>query len=179
MKKKIIIGISGGIACYKSADLTSKLVQYGMDVDVCMTPNSEKFITSLTLSAITGKEAYTDKSIIDSQNTFYPHLYPAIYADIFVLVPATANIIGKIANGLADDPVTNTSISLKKECKKIFCPAMNNEMWEQNIVQENCLKLKNLGWIQIGPEIGNLACGNIGTGRLSDISKIFETIVNI
>ena len=116
-KKKIIIGVSGGIASYKSADLASKLVQHGMDVNVCMTPNSEKFITPLTFSAITGKETYTDKTIIDEKNTYYPHLYPAIYADVFILIPATANVIGKIANGLADDPVTNTSISLKRECK--------------------------------------------------------------
>jgi len=179
MKKKIIIGVSGGIASYKSADLASKLVQYGMDVNVCMTPNSEKFITPLTFSAITGKETYIDKTIIDEKNTYYPHLYPAIHADIFILIPATANIIGKIANGLADDPVTNTSISLKKECERFFCPAMNNEMWEQGIVQENCVKLKSFGWTQIGPDIGNLACGNTGIGRLSDISKIFEMIINI
>ena len=106
-------------------------------------------------------------------------MWPATSADIFILIPATANIIGKIANGLADDPVSSTSLSLKKECKKFFCPAMNNEMWDQKIVQNNCSKLNDLGWIQIGPDNGNLACGNIGNGRLSEIEEILKIILSL
>tara|TARA_B100000925_G_scaffold260321_1_gene216385 strand:+ start:857 stop:1396 length:540 start_codon:yes stop_codon:yes gene_type:complete len=179
MKKKIIIGVSGGIACYKTADLVSKLVQNNFDVNVCMTPSSEKFITALTFNALTGNETYTQNTLLDSQNTYYPHLYPATSADIFILIPATANIIGKIANGLVDDPVSSTSLSLNKECKKFFCPAMNNEMWDQKIVQNNCSKLNDLGWIQIGPDNGNLACGNIGKGRLSEIEEILKIILSL
>ena len=96
-----------------------------------------------------------------------------------LICPATANIISKICYGHGDDPVSSSALSLKPNCRRIFCPAMNNEMWEQGIVQENCVKLKSFGWTQIGPDIGNLACGNTGIGRLSDISKIFETIINI
>ena len=112
------------------------------------------------------------KKVTGPLNTFAP---PAIS----IASESTLAFETVVFPGLLILPVTNTSISLKRECKRFFCPAMNNEMWEQGIVQENCVKLKSFGWTQIGPDIGNLACGNTGIGRLSDISKIFETIINI
>tara|TARA_E500000178_G_C16655185_1_gene588110 strand:+ start:107 stop:649 length:543 start_codon:yes stop_codon:yes gene_type:complete len=175
---RILIGVCGGIAAYKSAEVVSKLVQAGCEVDVCMTPQAERFITSLTFSALTGRPTQTQEQVSqDSLVQTYAHLYPATEVDVFVLVPATANTIGTIANGLGIEPVSNGALSLSEDCKRIYCPAMNTHMWQQPAVQRNCKQLQEDGWMAIGPESGRLACGSLGMGRLADTEIIIEKIL--
>ena len=177
MKKKILIGVCGGVAAYKAADLVSNLIKKDFDVTVCMTKSAEDFITPLTFSALTNKKTLTSGSVdLNSKESIYEHLYPSLLVDYFIVLPATANIISKLSNGLADDPVSISALSLNPSSKKIFCPAMNNQMWENSIIQENCKKLISHGWAQIGPESGRLACGNIGMGRLAKIDMILKNL---
>ena len=174
---KILIGVCGGIAAYKAADLVSKLVQNNHEVNVCMTPNAENFISALTFTGLTGNFTQTLKNL-NSEDTdnVYSHLFPASISDIFVLIPATANTIASIANGYGNDPVSNSALSLPSTCRKIFCPAMNPIMWEQSSVQRNVNQLKNDGWKMIDPETGRLACGSTGIGRLANLDTILEVI---
>ncbi|MFL2859756.1 MAG: flavoprotein [Pontiellaceae bacterium] len=173
MKKKVLLAVSGGIAAYKSADLASQLVKSNFDVYVCMTVTAEKFITPLTFEAITGNSVHSPNN---SKPSTYSHLYPATEVDIFIISPATANILAKVCYGHADDPVSSSALSLKNNCRKIFCPAMNTQMWDQHIVQNNINKLIDYGWEKIGPEFGRLACGTTGNGRLSDVNTIMSHI---
>ena len=106
----------------------------------------------------------------------YPHLYPATEADVFIVLPATANAIAKLANGFGDDILSTSALSLGKICKRFFCPAMNSQMWEQPVVQDNVEKLKKYGWIQIGPNDGLMACGDLGAGRMSEPEQVLEII---
>ena len=175
---KVLIGVCGGIAAYKAAEVVSKLVQAGCEVDVCMTPQAERFITALTFSALTGRPTQTQEQLSqDSLDQTYAHLYPSTKVDLFVLIPATANTIGSIAHGLGTDPVSNGVLSLKADCKRLYCPAMNTHMWKQVSVQRNCEQLKEDGWIAVGPESGYLACGSMGIGRLADTEIIVEKIL--
>ena len=173
MNKKILLAISGGIAAYKSADLASQLIKKDFDVHVCMTSTAEKFITPLTFEAITGNPTHSPGN---NNSSTYSHLYPATDVDLFIVCPATANIISKICYGHGDDPVSSSALSLKPNCRRIFCPAMNNQMWEQKIVQINSEKLISYGWEKVGPESGRLACGSTGLGRLSDLEIIINHI---
>lgn len=178
MKKNILIGVCGGIASYKAADLVSKLVQLNYNVEVCMTKTATNFITPMTFSALTGQRTIlSDSKNFNSKEELYNHLYPSTTIDNFIIIPATANIIAKIAYGFADDIVSASAISLKKECRRFFCPAMNTQMWDQSIVQENCKKLINNGWKIINPQSGTLACGEQGFGKLADTNKILDTII--
>ena len=181
MKPKVLIGITGGIAAYKTADIVSQLVKANVDVRVVMTAAATKFIAPLSFAALTRQKVIT--STFPDNNTgemdvIYPHLYPATEADAFVVVPATADSISKLAHGFGDDIVCCSALSLKPDCKRIVCPAMNTQMWEQPIVQENARKLLKMGWHQVGPEKGRLACGTYGYGRMSAPSAITEIILN-
>lgn len=179
--KKILIGISGGIAAYKAAAVVSKLAQAGHDVRVIMTESATKFVTPLTFAALTQKKVlcrmFPDE-INGEKDTIYPHLYPATEADLFLVLPATANVIAKLANGIGDDVLTTSALSLKPDCKRFFCPAMNSQMWEQLIVQDNLNKLQKYGWTSIGPNDGRMACGDTGSGRMSEPEQILEIIFN-
>lgn len=175
---KVLIGVCGGIAAYKAAEVVSKLVQASCEVNVCMTPQAEQFISALTFSALTGRPTQTQEQLSqDSLDQTYSHLYPATEVDLFALIPATANTIGSIAHGLGTDPVSNGALSLKADCKRIYCPAMNTNMWKQTSVQRNCEQLNEDGWTVIGPQSGHLACGSIGVGRLADTEMIVEKIL--
>lgn len=181
MKPKVLIGITGGIAAYKTADIVSQLVKADVDVRVVMTESATKFVAPLTFAALTQQKVIT--SIFPDNNTgemdvIYPHLYPATEADAFAVVPATANAIAKLAHGFGDDIVSCSALSLKADCKRIFCPAMNVQMWEQPIVLENARKLLKMGWHQIGPEKGRLACGTHGYGRMSTPTAITQIILS-
>ena len=179
--KKILLGVTGGIAAYKAATVVSALKQAGYDVQVAMTPAACKFVTPLTFAALSQKEVRTElfpNNPTSEKGQLYPHLYPATEADALVVVPATADAIAKLAHGFGDDLVCCSALSVKPDCKRIFCPAMNTQMWEQPIVHENCRKLLNLGWHQIGPEKGALACGTSGYGRMSGPSSITQIILN-
>lgn len=181
MKPKVLLGITGGIAAYKTAEIASQLVKANVDVRVVMTEAATQFIAPLTFAALTQQKVLTT-SFPDQgaggKDVIYPHLYPATETDAFVVAPATANSIAKLAHGFGDDIVCCSALSLKPSCKRIVCPAMNVQMWEQPIVRENMDKLLKLGWHQMGPETGSLACGTSGQGRMSSPSAIVQVILN-
>jgi phosphopantothenoylcysteine decarboxylase/phosphopantothenate--cysteine ligase len=181
MKPKVLIGVTGGIAAYKTADIVSQLVKADIDVRVVMTEAATKFIAPLTFAALSQQKVITStfpENNTGERDVIYPHLYPATEADAFVVVPATANAIAKLAHGLGDDIVCCSALSLKPDCKRIVCPAMNTQMWEQPIVRENSRKLLQMGWHQIGPEQGRLACGTYGYGRMSTPTAIAQVILH-
>jgi phosphopantothenoylcysteine decarboxylase / phosphopantothenate---cysteine ligase len=177
--KKILLGVTGGIAAYKAASVVSALKQAGHDVQVAMTPAACKFVTPLTFAALSQKEVRTElfpDNPTSDKGQLYPHLYPATEADLFVVLPATANTIGKFAHGLGDDIVSASALSLAADCPKLFCPAMNSQMWENPIVQQNVQTLEQHGWQRIGPEAGLMACGTNGAGRMSEPAAILAAI---
>jgi len=181
MKPKVLIGITGGISAYKTAEVVSQLIKADCDVRVVMSAAATKFVAPLTFSALTQKKVITSifpDSSSDEIDVIYPHLYPATEADAFAVVPATADSIAKLAHGIGDDIVCCSALSLKPDCKRIFCPAMNAQMWAQPIVEENARKLLSLGWHQVGPEKGRLACGTYGYGRMSTPTVITQIILN-
>ncbi len=167
--KNILFGISGSVAAYKTIDLIRRLRDEGASVNVIMTGAAQKFITPLTFQAISNNKVYTDL-----YSEPMSHILLPVSADLFVIAPATANIIGKIASGIADDLLTTCFIA--STCKKIIAPAMNFRMYENPVVQSNLKSLIAQGIIQIGPEKGSLACGEEGLGRMSEVGDILETI---
>ncbi len=177
-KKTVLLGIGGGIAAYKSIQVASSMFQTGFDVHVAMSPSSREFVTALSFSAVINRQVLSSifpESRTDDREDIYPHLFPANHADIFVLLPATANMIAKIAHGFGSEIVSTCALSLPENCKRYYCPAMNAEMWQQKTVQKNLELLDESGWHRIGPEHGYLACGVTGEGRMSEP----ESIVNI
>lgn len=171
--KKIVLGITGGIAAYKAAELTRALIQEGARVKVIMTRSATEFITPLTLQTLSGDMVYTD---VFGPTARYDmaHISLAEFADAFVVAPATGNIIGKIAGGIADDLLSTTIMAEDKPT--LFCPAMNDKMLANPIVQENIDKLKMHGYFVMDSAYGELACKTKGAGRLPDISSIIEEI---
>ena len=170
--KKILIGISGGIAAYKAIDIISILTKKGYDVHVIMTKNSKKFCSKATVNVISKGNLKTETP---KQTT---HIEEAKWCDVFLLVPATANTIAKIANGLADNFLTSTVLALPDKTR-IYCPAMNSNMWENPITQENIKKLVRFGWHVISPVRGMLACNDFGSGKLPRPKEIVEKVVDI
>lgn len=173
--KRIILGVTGGIAAYKSAQLASLLVKAGARVDVIMTENACRLITPVTFEGITKTRAVTDT--FDRAHSFeIEHISLAESADLAVIAPATANIAAKLANGICDDMLTTTMLACR--APKLLAPAMNTNMYENPIQQENLKKLERFGWGIIGPQTGRLACGSIGVGKMSEPEEIFERIVH-
>ena len=173
--KKILLGVTGSIAAYKSADLIRRLKEDGYCVSVVMTREAEKFITPLTLGSLCGQKVFQD--MFDEDSWRMNHIVLAQEIDLFLIAPATANVVGKIACGLADDLLT--TIVLATKAKMILAPAMNDEMFKNKIVQENIKKLKSLGMIFVPPVKGNLACGTYGDGHLAEIEDIVKTVKSI
>ncbi len=174
--RRVIVGVCGGIAAYKVADIVSKLAQMGAIVDVCMTPESQRFVTPLTFQALSGRPVRTDTfELVESSDP--QHISLTERAELMLIAPAGANIIGKIANGICDELVS--LMVSAAACPVIFAPAMNNRMWENPIVRENVTKLQRLGYRMLGPDAGWLACRNIGPGRMSDPAKIVEEILGM
>lgn len=171
--KKIVIGVSGGIAAYKACTLTSRLVQAQAEVKVIMTESAMEFVSPLTFQALSRNPVYTD--VFDEKNPAkIAHIDLADWADFFILAPATANIIGKIANGLADDMLSTTLLATEAEV--YIAPAMNVHMYAHPSVVANMKKLDNIGYKFIEPGAGYLACGYVGKGRLEDPESIIKTI---
>lgn len=170
--KNILIGITGGIACYKICDLIRLLVKENFNVDVIMTESSQKFITPLTIQTLTGNPVYTDMFSLIWESKI-GHISLAQKADLIVIAPATANIIGKIAGGICDDLLTTTICATKANV--LFVPSMNINMWENPIVQENISKVKRFYKV-MEPEEGLLACGDYGKGKLPSVEDILEEI---
>lgn len=171
--KTVVVGVTGSIAAYKAADLVSRLRKAGSDVIVVMTDDARRFVGPVTLRTLSGNAVVTDL-FADVQQREPLHVSLADRADIVAVAPATANVIGKVACGIADDALTCLVIAARKPV--LFAPAMNVNMFENRIVQENISKLKKMGYHFIGPEEGYLACGYEGKGRLASIDKIIATI---
>lgn len=169
--KNIVLGITGGIAVYKAADLVSKLRKLKANVDVIMTKSAEEFVTRLTFQTLSGNLVAVD-TFEAPKAWSVEHISLAQKADLFLIVPATANIIGKMANGIADDMLSTTVIATKAPV--LIAPAMNTGMYENPIVQSNIQKLETFGYNFVGPGEGFLACGDIGAGRLIEIDTIIE-----
>ena len=171
--KTVILGVTGSIAAYKMANTASMLVKKGCDVNVIMTKNAANFINPITFEELT-----KNKCIVDTfdRNFQYSvaHISLAVKADVFMVAPASANVIGKIANGIADDMLTTTIMAAK--CPKIISPAMNTNMFENPIVQDNIKKLENYGYTVIPPESGRLAEGMSGKGRLPKEQTLVDFI---
>lgn len=170
--KRIIVGVSGGIAAYKTAALVSALKQAGADIQVLMTENAEKFVGRITFEALSGHRVITDT--FDSEEYIIPHISVAKPADLFMVAPATANIIAKLACGIADDALTSTFIA--SDCIKIVVPAMNVKMYENPATQENIEKLRAHGVIVLEPDSGHLAEGIFAKGKMPEPSVLYRFI---
>ncbi len=170
--KNIVLGVTGGIAAYKAADLASKLVQAGAQVYVVMTPSAQEFVSPLTFEALTGQPATTD--IFDQSEFSIQHVALAELADAVVVAPATANNIAKIASGLADDMVCLTVLATRAPV--VIAPAMDEGMFQAPATQENLKKLKDRGLVIVGPARGHLASGKEGWGRMEEPEKIIGTL---
>jgi phosphopantothenoylcysteine decarboxylase/phosphopantothenate--cysteine ligase len=171
--KEIIVGVCGGIAAYKTCEIVSKLVQRGAGVTVVMTAEATKFVTPLTFQALSGRHVHSDTfNIVDQGDP--QHIRLSEQADLMLVAPATTNLIAKVACGLCDDLVS--LMICASACPVVFAPAMNNRMWDHPIAQENYAKLSQLGYRFIGPELGWLACRNMGPGRLTEPARIIEEV---
>ena len=171
--KEILLGVTGGIAAYKSATIVSRLTQCGIAVTVVMTRSATKLIAPQTFEALSGRPVRY--SIFDAKMS-HAHIELARSADLFCIAPATANIIAKAAHGIADDLVSTLILSFDKPI--LFAPAMNTVMWNKPSVQRNVKQLCEDGMFFIGPESGHLSCGETGLGRMTEPEKIVEKILN-
>lgn len=172
----ILVGISGGIAAYKTAEMVSMLQKQGANVRVIMTECAAQFVSPHTFQTLTGFPART-KLFGDWSENFIPHIGNAQWADAIVVAPATANIIGKAACGIADDLLTSTIIA--SQVPVVFAPSMNSGMYDNAIVQQNIISLRKRGYYFVDPAWGRLACGTEGRGRLAPISDIISTLDKI
>lgn len=174
--KTVVIGVCGGIAVYKACDLVSKLKKTGVNVHVIMTKSATEFVAPLTFQTLS--QNYVVEDMFESPKTWdVEHISLAKKADVFVLAPATANVIGKVANGIADDMLTTTIMATK--AKVLIAPAMNTNMYENPVVQRNIQTLKDLDYKFVEPESGRLACGDIGSGKLASVDTIFNSIIEL
>lgn len=172
MKKNIVIGVCGSIAAYKSAEIVREFKKKQWCVQVVMTADSMQFITPLTLSTLSGRPVYSDMFAV---NHFQEnHISISEFADVILVAPATANIIGKIAGGICDDLLTCAVCAFKGPV--VLAPAMNDNMWNNGIVRSNVEKLRKFGYHFVSPEKGELASGKEGIGRLAQIEKIVSFV---
>ena len=175
-QKTIILGVTGSIAAYKACDLVSRLKKKGHDVICIMTREAEEFITPLTLETLSENAAYGDMFRLPEKRSAV-HVSLAKKADLIVIAPATANIIGRLASGICDDLLTSTVISSVSPI--LIAPAMNDNMYKHKITQRNIQELKRIGYKFIDPIRGHLACGYVGIGHLADLGQIIKEIDKI
>jgi len=175
MKKHVVIGVTGGIAAYKALDIVSALRKKGIETHVILTKNACEFVTPLSFETLSNNEVVTD-TFKRAKSWEVEHIALAKRADLFLIAPASANVIGKVANGIADDMLTTTLMAAR--CPIIFAPAMNTLMYENAIVQENIAFLKSKGCHFIEPDSGFLACGDIGKGKLQKVEVIIEKVLS-
>ena len=174
--RRILLGVSGGIAVYKAVELTRLLALEGARVRVIMTRSAMEFVQPLSFQVLSGQPVCTNLFDLEAESRI-GHIQVATEAELVVIAPATANVIGKIANGIADDYLTTAILACT--ALKIVCPAMNVNMFESPAVQENLLKLRSWGYRQVGPDAGDLACGVQGLGRLAALPEIMEAIQDL
>lgn len=170
--KKILVGVTGSIAAFKAAEIVSQLRQRGADVTVMLTREAEKLVTVHTFQALTGRKALVD---LWEDTTRAEHLRLAAEADLVLVAPATANCLGKMAAGLADDLVTATLLASPPK-RVLLCPAMNDRMWANGIVQENVAKLSRHGYSFLGPVEGWLAEGYAAPGRMAEVPDVLAAV---
>ena len=173
--KTVVLGVTGGIAAYKMPNLASALVKLGCNVQVLMTQNATQFITAVTFETLTGNKALVDT--FDRNFSFQvEHIAVADQADLVMIAPATANVIAKLAHGLADDMLTTTVLACN--CPKIVVPAMNTKMYENPVTQDNLNILRRYGWEVVEPASGYLACGAVGKGKLPEPEALLQVILH-
>ena len=173
--KTVVLGVTGGIAAYKMPNLASALVKLGCNVQVLMTQNATQFITAVTFETLTGNKALVDT--FDRNFSFQvEHIAVADQADLVMIAPATANVIAKLAHGLADDMLTTTVLACN--CPKIVVPAMNTKMYENPVTQDNLNILRHYGWEVVEPASGYLACGAVGKGKLPEPEVLLQVILH-
>lgn len=171
----VLLCVTGGIACYKSPDIVSRLVQSGATVNVAMTDAAQKFVCPLTFQTLSGRNVCT--SMWEATDEMKPQHIPLTEeADIMVIAPATANIIAKLAVGIADDLVSTMGLSASGACEMLIAPAMNCRMWDAEVTRQNLQTLKDRGVAVVGPNEGYLACGVTGMGRMSEPAEIVNAI---
>ena len=171
--RRILVGVSGGIAAYKSTELVRRLQDMGADVRVVMTAAAQQFITPLTLQALSGNPVHTD--MLDPKaEAAMGHIELARWADLMVVAPASADVIARIAHGKGDDLLT--TICLARRCELVVAPAMNEAMWHNPVTQDNLQLLQQRGIHQLGPDAGGQACGDVGMGRMSEPSELAMSI---
>ncbi len=168
--RELLIGVTGGIAAYKTAALVSRLVQAGAGVSVVMTDAATQLVGPKTFEALTGRPVRTEVFGAGA----HPHIELARAAELMCVAPATANFLAKAANGLADDLLSTTLLSF--DGPAILAPAMNCEMWRKPAVQRNVVQLRSDGYLLVDPEEGHLSCGDVGPGRMASPDKLFEVI---
>ena len=174
--REILVGVTGGIAAYKTAALVSRLVQAGAGTSVIMTEHAARFVGPLTFQTLTGRPVYTD--MFASPEVYRAdHISLADRADLVVVAPATANCLAKLAHGIADDLLSTALLAV--EAPVLLAPAMNERMWEHPAVRANVELLRSRGVRMIGPDEGYLACGTTGKGRMAEPDAIFEEIRKI
>lgn len=174
--KTVVIGVSGGIAVYKTLDVISRLRKLGINVNVIMTKSATEFVAPLSFQSLSQNYVVCDM-FEDPKTWDVEHISLAKRADVFLIAPATANVIGKMANGIADDMLTTTVMATK--AKVLIAPAMNTNMYENPIVQRNMNTLKELGYNFVDPESGRLACGDTGKGKLAAPETIVDEVVKL
>ena len=168
---EVLLCVTGGIACYKAADLCSKLVQRGAGVTVAMTDSAQQFVGPVTFQSLSNRPVYS--SMWQSIEYYSSqHISLTELADLMLIVPATANIIGKLANGIADDLVSTMALAATGSCPILLAPAMNSRMWANPAVEANMQRLVQWGTHIIGPCEGNLACRTVGMGRMAEPADI-------
>ncbi len=173
--KTVLLGVTGGIACYKSANLASALVKQGANVQVVMTKNATEFIGPHTFESLTGNRVSVDT--FDRNYQFQvEHIALADQADLVLVAPATANVLAKLAHGLADDMLTTTILACT--CPKIAAPAMNTKMYENPVTQDNLDLLRKYGWEIVEPASGRLACGAVGKGKMPEPEDLLESVLH-
>lgn len=172
-KKTVVLGVTGGIACYKSAALASKLTQAGYDVEVVLTKNATEFIGPHTFESLTHNRAMVDTFDRNFQS-HVEHVALADKADLLLIAPATANILAKAAHGIADDMLSTTILAC--DCPKLAAPAMNTRMYQNPVTQDNLEALRRYGWHIIEPASGRLACGAVGMGKMPEPEELLEAV---
>jgi len=171
--RRIVLIVTGGIAAYKAADLVSKLVKAGAEVRCILTENAARFVTPLTFQSLSGREVHVD-TFDRSGGEFYQHLSVSGWGELMMVAPATANILGKAACGIADDLASTALVSFSGPV--LYAPAMNCQMWANPAVIENVATLRRRGAGFVGPGEGRLACGDVGMGRMAEVPEIVAAI---
>lgn len=175
MTKTIVLAVSGSISAYKAADLSNQLTKLGYQVHVLMTEAATQFITPLTLQVLSKKPVHLDVMKEDDPKVVN-HIELAKQADLFVVTPASANTIAKLAHGIADNIVTATALALPTDTPKLIAPAMNTKMYDNPLTQRNLHILQEVGYQEIEPRSSMLACGDVGRGALAELDAIIQKI---